>query len=58
MAGLLSGGTVNPVAIVSASVAFNALVTNMSAAQLANPPAAFLAMHAALLPLATALSNR
>jgi len=58
MAGLLSGGTVTPMAIISASVAFNALVSAMTPAQLANPPAEFLAMHAALQPLAAALSNR
>jgi hypothetical protein len=57
MAGLLAGGPVNPVSIISASVAFNALVAAMTPAQLANPPAEFLAMHAALAPLAAALSR-
>lgn len=58
MAGVLSAGVGNPAAIVTAANAFNALVAAMTPAQLTNPPAEFLAMHAILSPLAAALSSR
>lgn len=58
MANVLSAGMGNPAAIVTAAHAFNALVAAMTPSQLANPPAAFLAMHAILSPLAAALSSR
>ena len=58
MANVLSAGRGNPAAIVTAANAFNALVAAMTPAQLASPPAEFLAMHAILSRLAAALSSR
>ena len=56
---VLSGvnGQTAPGAVIAAAKAFNALVGSASAAFLANPPAEFLAIHAALMPMAASIGH-
>ncbi|HLA90391.1 MAG TPA: hypothetical protein VJL28_08185 [Gemmatimonadaceae bacterium] len=46
-----------PGAIITAALAFNALVANAPASFLQNPPAQFLAIHAALVPMANSIGR-
>lgn len=46
-----------PAAVLAATKAFNALLATSSAAFLRNPPPAFLAIHAALLPTAASIGH-
>jgi hypothetical protein len=58
-AAILSGANASAQhgAVLAAATAFNALVASSSAAFLRNPPPAFLAMHAALLPMAVSAGH-
>jgi len=50
-------GESTPAAVLSAAKAFNALVASASASFLKNPPPAFLAIHAALVPMAASIGH-